>query len=206
MAVTPKDVVKMAEAVKMVDFRFTDMPGTWQHFSVPVRQLTEELFEDGIGFDGSSIRGFKEIHESDMLLMLDPTSAFIDKVLEVPTLVIICDVYDPITRQPYTRDPRYVARKAEAYLKQTGIGETSYWGPEAEFFIFNDVRYGSGTNNSFYYIDSQEGWWKSGEDLGPNLGAQIPPKRGYFPVPPMDTLQDIRSKMVMKSDRSHVVL
>ena len=118
-------------------------------------------------------------------------------MLEVPTLVIICDVYDPITRQPYTRDPRYVARKAEAYLKQTGIGETSYWGPEAEFFIFNDVRYGGGINTSFYYIDSQEGWWKSGEDLKPNLGAQIAPKRGYFPVPPADTLQDVRSKMVM---------
>jgi glutamine synthetase len=204
MALTPKDVVKMAETVKMVDLRFTDMPGTWQHFSIPAHQLSENLFEDGMGFDGSSIRGFKEIHESDMLLMLDPTTAFYDKVLEIPTLVIVCDVYDPITRQPYTRDPRYVARKAEAYLKQTGIGETSYWGPEAEFFIFNDVRYGGGINSAFYYIDSQEGWWKSGEDLKPNLGAQINPKRGYFPVPPADQLQDVRSKMVMALEEAGV--
>ncbi len=204
MALTPTDVVKMAKDVKMVDVRFTDMPGTWQHFSIPAHALDEEMFEDGIGFDGSSIRGFKEIHESDMLLMLDPTSAFIDQVLEVPTLVIICDIFDPITRQPYSRDPRYVARKAEAYLKQTGIGETSFWGPEAEFFIFNDVRYGGGTNSAFYYIDSQEAWWKSGEDLKPNLGAQIAPKRGYFPVPPADTLQDVRSKMVMALEAAGV--
>ncbi len=197
MALTPKDVVKMAESVKMVDLRFTDMPGTWQHFSIPAHQLSEDMFEDGMGFDGSSIRGFKEIHESDMLLMLDPSTAFVDQVLEIPTLVILCDVYDPITRQPYSRDPRYIARKAEAYLKQTGIGDTSFWGPEAEFFIFNDVRYGGGTNSSFYHIDSQEGWWKSGEDLKPNFGGQIAPKRGYFPVPPTDQLQDIRSKMVM---------
>jgi glutamine synthetase len=204
MALTPKDVVKMAESVKMVDLRFTDLPGTWQHFSIPARQLTEELFEDGIGFDGSSIRGFKEIHESDMLLMLDPNSAFVDQVLEVPTLALIADVYDPITLQPYSRDPRYVAKKAEAYLKQTGIGQTSYWGPEAEFFIFNDVRYGGGVNSSFYFIDSQEGWWKSGEDLKPNLGGQIAPKRGYFPVPPADTLQDLRSKMVMSLEAAGV--
>lgn len=204
MAKTPGDVVKMAEKVEMIDFRFTDMPGTWQHFSIPAHQLSEELFEDGLGFDGSSIRGFKEIHESDMLLMLDPDSAFMDQVLEIPTLVIICDVYDPLTRQPYNRDPRYVAKKAEAYLKQTGIADTSYWGPEAEFFIFNDVRYGSGTNNAFYYIDSQEGWWKSGEDLKPNLGAQIAPKRGYFPVPPADSLQDVRSKMVIALEKAGV--
>lgn len=204
MALTPQDVVKMGATVKMVDFRFTDMPGSWQHFSIPARLLSEELFEDGLGFDGSSIRGFKEIHESDMLLMLDPTTAFMDEILEVPTLVVICDVFDPITRQPYTRDPRYVARKAEAYLKQTGIGETSYWGPEAEFFIFTDVRYGSGANNAFYFIDSNEGWWKSGEDLKPNLGAQIPPKRGYFPVPPADQLQDVRSKMVMALENAGI--
>jgi glutamine synthetase len=197
MSKTAADVVKMGKEVQMVDLRFTDLPGTWQHFSIPARELTEELFADGIGFDGSSIRGFQEIHESDMLLLLDPDSAFVDQVLEVPTLVIICDVYDPVTRQPYSRDPRYVARKAEAYLKQTSIATTSFWGPEAEFFLFNDVRYGGGTNSSFYYVDSAEGWWKSGEDLGPNLGAQVPPKRGYFPVPPMDTLQDVRSKIVL---------
>jgi glutamine synthetase len=197
MSKTVADVLKMGKEVQMVDLRFTDLPGTWQHFSMPARELSEELFEDGIGFDGSSIRGFQEIHESDMLLLLDPETAFVDQVLEVPTLVIVCDVYDPVTRQPYSRDPRYVARKAEAYLKQTGIANVSYWGPEAEFFLFNDVRYGGGTNSSFYYVDSVEGWWKSGEDLGPNLGAQIAPKRGYFPVPPADTQQDVRSKIVL---------
>jgi len=187
MSKTAKDVVKMGQDAKMVDFRFTDLPGQWQHYTIPAHRLTEDLFESGIGFDGSSIRGFQEIHESDMLLMLDPNTAFVDPVFEVPTLVITCDVYDPVTRQPYPRDPRYVARKAEAYLKQTGIADTSFWGPEAEFFLFNDVRYGGGVNSSFYYIDSVEGWWKSGEDLKPNLGGQIPPKRGYFPVPPADT-------------------
>lgn len=197
MSKTVADVLKLGKEVQMVDLRFTDLPGTWQHFSIPARELGEELFEEGIGFDGSSIRGFQEIHESDMLLLLDPASAFIDPVLEVPTLVIFCDVYDPVTRQPYSRDPRYVAKKAEAYLKQTGIASLSYWGPEAEFFLFNDVRYGGGTNSGFYYVDSIEGWWKSGEELKPNLGAQIPPKRGYFPVPPADTQQDVRSKIVL---------
>ena len=199
MAKTPSEVVQLAResGVKMIDLRFVDMPGTWQHFSIPARQFEESLFEDGMGFDGSSIRGFQEIHESDMLLMLDADTAFIDPVLEVPTMVIFCDVYDPVTRQPYSRDPRYVSKKAEAYLQQTGLATTSYWGPEAEFFMFNDVRYGGGTNSSFYYIDSVEGWWKSGEDLKPNFGAQIPQKRGYFPVPPMDTQQDVRSKIVM---------
>jgi glutamine synthetase len=197
MAKTVDDVLKMKDQVKMVDLRFTDMPGTWQHVTIPVRELDQELFEEGHGFDGSSIRGFKMIHESDMLLMPDPTTAFIDPIFEIPTLVLTCDVADPITRQPYNRDPRQVARKAEAYLKQTGIATTSYWGPEAEFFIFNDVRYGGGTNSAFYHIDSQEAWWNSGADLKPNLGGQIPAKRGYFPVPPADTLQDVRSKMVL---------
>ena len=197
MPKTAADVLKMGKEVKMVDLRFTDLPGIWQHFTLPATQLAEELFTEGIGFDGSSIRGFQEIHESDMLLIPDPNTAFVDPVLEVPTMAITCDVYDPLTRQPYSRDPRYIVKKAEAYLKQTGIADISYWGPEAEFFIFNDVRYGTGTNNAFYYVDSQEGWWQSGEELGPNLGAQIPPKRGYFPVPPTDTLQDLRSKMVL---------
>jgi glutamine synthetase len=206
MTKSVEDVLKLKGEVQMVDLRFTDMPGTWQHFSIPARTLDADLFEEGIGFDGSSIRGFKEIHESDMLLMLDPATAFIDPALEVPTLVIICDVYDPVTRQPYSRDPRYVTRKAEAYLKQTGIAQTSYWGPEAEFFLFDDVRYGGGTNSAFYYIDSREGWWQSGEALKPNLGAQIPPKRGYFPVPPADTLQDVRSHIVMALETAGVAV
>jgi glutamine synthetase len=203
MVKTVADVLKMGKEVQMVDLRFTDLPGIWQHFSIPAKGLTEELFEEGIGFDGSSIRGFQEIHESDMLLMLDPTTAFVDSTLDIPTLVIICDVYDPLTRQPYSRDPRYITRKAEAYLKQTGIADISYWGPEAEFFIFSDVRYGSSTNSSFYYVDSPEGWWNSGKE-SPNLGGQIPPKRGYFPVPPTDTLQDVRSKMVLALEAAGV--
>ena len=203
MTKTVADVLKMSKEVQIVDLRFTDLPGIWQHFSIPARELTEELFEEGIGFDGSSIRGFQEIHESDMLLMLDPTTAFVDSIPEVPTLAIICDVYDPVTRQPYSRDPRYIAKKAEAYLKQTGIADVSYWGPEAEFFIFSNVRYGSSANASFYYVDSPEGWWNSGKE-GPNLGGQIPPKRGYFPVPPADTLQDVRSKMVLALEAAGV--
>lgn len=197
MSKKPNDVAKMAKEVKMVDFRFVDLPGTWQHFSIPARTFTEDIFEEGIGFDGSSIRGFQEIHESDMLLIPDASTAFFDPIPEIPTLVIICDVFDPITKQPYSRDPRFVAKKAEAYLKQTGLADISYWGPEAEFFLFNDVRYGGGMNSSFYYIDSQEGWWKSGENLQPNMGGQIPAKRGYFPVPPADTQQDVRSKIVL---------
>ena len=204
MPKTATDVLKMAEEVKMVDMRFTDLPGTWQHFSLPAHALTEDMFDEGMGFDGSSIRGFQEIHQSDMILIPDPDTAILDPALDIPTLTMICDVYDPVTRQPYTRDPRYVARKAEAYLKQTGLADVSYWGPEAEFFVFNDVRYGGSTNAAFYHIDSQEGWWNSGKDLGPNLGGQIPPKRGYFPVPPTDTLQDLRSEMVLALEEAGV--
>jgi glutamine synthetase len=202
MSVTVADVLKMGKDVQFVDLRFTDMPGTWQHFSIPARELSEELFTEGIGFDGSSIRGFQEIHESDMLLMPDASTAFVDSVLEVPTLVIICDVYDPVTRQPYSRDPRFVARKAEAYLKQTGIADVSYWGPEAEFFMFDSVRYGCDTYQAFYHIDSVEGWWNSGAEG--SKGGQIPPKRGYFPVPPADTQQDVRSKIVMALEAAGV--
>jgi glutamine synthetase len=197
MPQTVQDVLALVPQVKMVDFRFTDLPGVWQHFSIPARELDEEMFEDGIGFDGSSIRGFKEIHESDMLLMLDPTTAFVDPIYEVPTLAIICDVFDPVTREPYSRDPRYIAQRAEAYLNQTGIADASYWGPEAEFFLFSSVRYGGGTNQAFYFVDSSEGWWNSGRNDGPNFGGQIPPKRGYFPTPPTDTLQDVRSKITL---------
>lgn len=204
MATTVKDVLEMGKHVKMVDLRFVDLPGTWQHFTIPVRRLTEELFEEGIPFDGSSIRGFQEIHESDMLLIPDPVTAFIDPVATIPTLVISCDVYDPVTLQPYSRDPRYVARKAEAYLKQTGIADNVFIGPEAEFFIFDSVRYASGTNESFYEIDSVEGWWNSGSDAKPNYGGQIQPKRGYFPVPPADTLQDVRSQIVLALEEAGV--
>lgn len=196
---TAKEVLTFAgeQGIQIVDFRFTDLLGAWQHFSIPTRELTEELFEEGLGFDGSSIRGFRTIDESDMILMPDPGTAFVDPTLEVPSLAIICQVYDPMLRQPYPRDPRYVAKNAEAYLKQTGIADVSYWGPEAEFFLFNDVRYGGSSNSSFYFIDSVEGWWNSGKELNPNFGGQIPQKRGYFPVPPTDTQQDVRSKIVL---------
>jgi len=204
MAKTVADVLKLGKDVKMVDVRFIDMPGTWQHFTIPVRRLDEELFAEGLPFDGSSIRGFQEIHESDMLLMPDPESAFIDPVADIPTLVITCDVYDPITLQPYERDPRYVARKAEAYVKSTGIADTVFFGPEAEFFIFDNVRYGSSTNESFYHIDSDEGWWNSGRSDRQNFGGQISPKRGYFPVPPTDTLQNVRSEIVMALEEAGI--
>ena len=189
MATTVKDVFSLIKEndIKMVDLRFTDLFGLWQHFSLSSRHIDEDMFEEGIGFDGSSIRGFQSIEESDMILIPDPTTAFIDPIFEVATLVIICDVYDPITRQPYSRDPRYVAKKAEGYLKKTGIADLSYFGPEAEFFLFDSVRYGGGTNSGYYFLDSQEGWWNSGAELGrlgPNLGGQIPAKRGYFPAPP----------------------
>jgi glutamine synthetase len=199
---TVTDVLNLGKDVAMVDLRFTDLMGMWHHFTIPARELSEELFEEGIGFDGSSIRAFQEIHESDMILIPDPTTAFLDSVFEVPTLVVLCDIYDPITRQPYTRDARYVAKKAETYLKQTGIADISYWGPEAEFFLFDSVRYGGGTNESFYHIDSAEGWWNSG--LLGGKGGQIPAKRGYFPVPPVDTTQDVRSRIVMALEAAGV--
>lgn len=206
---TPKEALEFISKndIKMVDLRFVDLFGVWQHFSVSTKEVGPDLFEDGIGFDGSSIRGFQTIDESDMLLIPDATTAFVDPIFEVPTIVIICDVYDPITRQAYSRDPRNVAKKAEAYLKQTGIADTSFFGPEAEFFVFDSVRYGGGTNSGFYFLDSAEGWWNSGAELGklgPNLGGQIPPKRGYFPVPPTDSLQDLRSKMVLAMEAAGI--
>ncbi len=202
MLETVGDVLKIGKDVEMVDLRFTDLLGMWHHFTMPARELSEELFEEGIGFDGSSIRAFREIHESDMILIPDPGTAFLDQIYEIPTLVLICDIYEPLTRQPYTRDARFVAKKAEAYLTQTGIADISYWGPEAEFFMFDSVRYGGGTNSAFYYVDSVEGWWNSGQEGG--KGGQIPAKRGYFPVPPVDTQQDVRSRIVMALESAGV--
>ncbi len=194
---TVESALAMAKEVQMVDLRFTDLLGMWHHFTMPASLFTSELLEEGIGFDGSSIRGFQEIHESDMILIPDATTAFKDPILEVPTMDVICDIYDPITRQPYSRDVRYVAKKAEQYLKETGIADESFWGPELEFFMFSDVRYGGGANSQFYYVDSAEGWWNSGNGDGHNMGNQIAAKRGYFPVPPTDTLQDVRSRIVL---------
>ncbi len=183
--------------IKMVDLKFMDFPGQWQHFSVPVHELTESSFEEGFGFDGSSIRGWKSINESDMLVIPDPTTAFIDPFIEVPTLSLICDVYDPVTKEKYERCPRYIAQKAEAYLKSTGIADTAYFGPEAEFFIFDDVRFDQNAHEGYYYIDSIEGQWNSGRDEKPNLGYKPRYKEGYFPVPPTDSLNDIRNEMVL---------
>jgi glutamine synthetase len=186
--------------VKVVDVKFTDLPGTWQHFTLPVASFDEDAFEEGLGFDGSSIRGFQTIDESDMLLVPDPATAFVDPVLSVPTLSIICDVYDPVSGEPYTRDPRHVAKKAESYLRESGVAETSYWGPEAEFYIFNSVRFDQNAHEGYYHIDSEEGIWNSGRDggpSGPNLGHRPRHKEGYFPVPPVDRLQDLRSRIIL---------
>src|ERR671930_850009 len=189
---------------KLVDFKFIDLPGLWQHFSIPASELTEELFAEGIGFDGSSIRGFQKIHESDMLLVPDPSTAIVDPACEVPTLSLICNVFQPGTMEPYTRDPRYVAQKAEAYLPSTGIADTAYFGPEIEFYIFNSIRFGQDTHSGFYEIDSDEGIWNSGRDERPNLGYRPRYKEGYFPVPPMDKLQDLRSKIVLELQKAGI--
>jgi glutamine synthetase len=197
---TPKEVIELAKKndLKMVDLKFVDLPGQMQHFSMPIHNLDLELFEDGAGFDGSSIRGYQEIQESDMLLFPDPKTAMIDPVCEVPTLTMMCDVRDPMTRQPYSRDPRYIVKKAEKYLESTGIADTSFWGPELEFYIFNDIRFDQNQYSGYYFIDSKEGAWNSGRDEKPNLGYKPRYKEGYFPVPPTDSLQDFRSKVAMK--------
>jgi glutamine synthetase len=199
---TPKEVIKFAKENKtqIVDLRFIDLPGVWQHFSISVGELTEDLFAEGIGFDGSSIRGFQTINESDMLLFPDPTTAAMDPFTEHPTLCLICDVKDPVTGANYTRDPRFVAKKAEEYVKKIGIADTIYIGPELEFFILDDVRFDQGYNYGFYYLDSEAAFWNSGREgtpEHPNLGHRPRYKQGYFPVPPDDHTQDIRSAMLL---------
>jgi glutamine synthetase len=195
---TPKDVLKMAKdnKAKMVDFKFMDYPGLWQHFSVPVEELTEGIFEEGLGFDGSSIRGWQSIHTSDMLVVPDAETAVMDPFTKYPTLSLICNIVDPITKELYSRDPRHIAQKAEAYLKSTGIGDTCYMGPEAEFFIFDDIRFDQNSHSGYYFLDSTEGIWNSGKDEQPNLGYKPRHKEGYFPVPPIDSQEDIRTEMV----------
>ena len=198
---TPQEVLDLAKSsgVQMVDFKFTDLPGMMQHFSIPVGHLTEDLFEDGLGFDGSSIRGFQQIHESDMLLFPDPSTAIVDPACKVPTLSIICNIKDPITLESYSRDARYISQKALNYLRDTGIGDEVYFGPEAEFFVFDDLRYGGASNTQYYSVDSVEGNWNSGRaEDGGNLAYKPRPQEGYFPVPPSDTLQDVRSEMVLQ--------
>jgi glutamine synthetase len=193
----PSEAIKFVKEndAQLVDVRFTDVFGTWQHFSIPAGDLSEDVFEDGLGFDGSSIRGFQTIDQSDMLLRIDANTAFMDPFTEHETAVFIADVEDPITREPYTRDPRYITRKAEDYLKSTGIGDTANFGPEAEFFVFNRLSYSNEPDQSFYSIDSEEGHWNSGAEDA--LGHTIRNKGGYFPCAPADKLQDLRSEMML---------
>jgi glutamine synthetase len=206
--VEPKHALEMARehGVRMVDFKFTDLPGTWQHVSLSIHGLDEEAFEDGLGFDGSSIRGFQEISESDMILVPDAATAVIDPFHEQRTLSIICNIFDPITREPYSRDPRYIAQKAEGYLIETGIADTCFMGPEAEFFIFDHVAFDQSVNKAFYEVDSKQGFWNRGagfqsngsrDGAAGNLGYTLRPQEGYFPAPPADTHSDIRGRMVV---------
>jgi glutamine synthetase len=196
---TPQEVLTLVkdQSIKFIDYKFQDFPGTWQHFTVPAHNLDLDTFEDGIGFDGSSIRGWKAINESDMLVHPDPITAFVDPFLEAPTLSLTCSILDPITKQPYTRDPRNVAKKCVEYIKSTGIADSIQFGPEAEFFVFDSVRFGQDSNYALYEVDSAEGIWNSDSDSGiANLGHRPRHKEGYFPVPPTDSLQDLRSEMV----------
>jgi glutamine synthetase len=200
MTMKPKDVIELAKAndVKFIDVKFVDFPGQWQHTTLPAYRLDETMFEDGIAFDGSSIRGWQPINASDMIMIPDPTTAKIDPFYANKTLSLVASVFDPITKQPYSRDPRHIAKKAEAYLVQTGIADTSFMGPEAEFFLFDDVRFDqSKPNEGYYFLDSKEGAWNSGKNEGPNLGYKTRYKEGYFPVPPTDTLADIRQDMML---------
>ncbi len=192
------------EGIRVIDLRFVDLPGLWHHFTVSAKEFSADVFEEGIGFDGSSIRGFQQIQESDMLLFPDPATAFADPFTAEPTLCIICNVKDPITGESYTRDPRNIAQKAEAYLNSTGIGDTAYFGPEPEFFIFDDVRFGQNHHEGYYHLDSAEGFWNAGRVENPdaagnsrNLGYKPRFKEGYFPVPPMDSHQDLRTEMLL---------
>ncbi|MDI6906039.1 MAG: type I glutamate--ammonia ligase [Thermoanaerobacterales bacterium] len=209
MSKSPQEVLAWAREkdVKMVDLKFVDLPGTWQHFSVPLSEIDEGAFANGLGFDGSSIRGFKTINESDMILLPDPETACLDPFCEVPTLSLVCNVYDPVTGENYNRDPRFIARKAEAYLKQSGIADVSYWGPEAEFFILDDIRFDQSQYAGYYFIDSDEGFWNCGRNNGsPNLGYRPRYKEGYFPVPPTDTMQNLRTEMVLLMQESGIAV
>lgn len=199
---TPEEVLQFARerSVKMVDFKFVDVPGTWQHFSVPIRELEENTFTEGKAFDGSSVRGFQTIDESDMLIIPDPDTAIMDPFTAVPTLSLVCNIAHPgpgMHKKPYSRDPRYIAQKAEAYLRSSGIADTSYFGPEAEFFIFDNVRFNSADNIQYAEIDSEEAHWNNSRNGTTNLGHRMRVKEGYFPVAPNDTLQDVRSEMAL---------
>src|SRR5450432_4095164 len=195
---TPEEVLEYAKTndAKQLDLRFTDLPGLWHHISFPISQLTEESFEEGFGMDGSSIRGWAAIHESDMLLIPDSNTAFIDPFADLSTLVMYGNIKDPITRQRYERDPRWIAQKAELYLENSGVADTSYFGAEAEFFIFDNVSFDQNQHSGFYFIDAEEGRWNSGRREN-NQGYRPRYKEGYFPVPPTDHYQDLRTEMVL---------
>ena len=199
---TPKDVLAFAasEGVKLVDLKFVDWPGQWQHVTFPLHEIEEETFTEGLGFDGSSIRGWQAIDASDMLIVPDPTTAFMDPFCDHPTLSMVCNIIDPITREPYSRDPRHIADKGISYLRLTGIADTAYFGPEAEFFILDDVQFQTNEHAGYYFVDSIEGRWNSGRDEEPNLGYKPRYKEGYFPVPPSDSLQNLRSEMVLQME------
>jgi glutamine synthetase len=198
LPVTPKDVLAYCreKEVRAVDLRFTDFLGQWQHITVPVAHLREDSFEDGFGFDGSSIRGWQTINESDMLLLPQPDTAFLDSFTQMPTLVLLCNVQDPITREDYSRDPRYVARKAVNYLQSTGIADKAFYGPECEFFVFDDARFDFRDQHGFFYLDSAEAGWNRGRDEQPNLGYKIQSQEGYCRLPPNDQLFDLRNEMM----------
>ncbi len=205
---TVKEVLEFAkkkEAV-MVDMKFMDYPGLWQHCTYPISELNEGVFEDGFGFDGSSIRGWQPIHASDMLIVPDPATAMMDPFTQFPTLSMICNIVDPITKEKYSRDPRYIAQKAEAYMQSAGIADTAYFGPEAEFFILDDIRFDQNQREGYYYVDSIEGRWNSGRDECPNLGYKPRYKEGYFPVSPTDSLMDLRTEMCLIMEQCGIAI
>jgi glutamine synthetase len=183
--------------VQVVDLRFMDLPGLWQHFSVPAGKVTPEALDEGFGIDGSSVRGWQAINESDMLIFPDPSTAVLDPFSQLPTLILNCDIADPVTKENYPRDPRFTAIKAEGYLQSCGVGDTVYLGPEPEFFVFDDVRYDSTQNSCYYFVDSVEGHWNTGREENPNLGYKIRSKEGYFPVPPADSMNELRTEMMV---------
>jgi glutamine synthetase len=205
---TPKEAVKFAKDKKAVcvDLKFMDFLGTWQHFTIPMSEYSEALFEEGSGFDGSSIRGWQPINASDMLIVPEPASAVMDPFCAAPTLSLIGNVVDPITKEEYTRDPRHIAKKAEAHLKASGIGDVAYFGPEPEFFILDDIRFDQNSHSGYYFLNSSEGVWNTGRDEGPNLGFKPRHKEGYFPVPPTDSQQDIRQEMVMMMEQVGILV
>jgi glutamine synthetase len=195
----PHDVLRWSRdaGIRQVDVKFVDLVGGWQHFSIPIGKVDEGAIEEGFGFDGSSIRGFQKIHESDMVLLPDLRTAFVDPFSALPTLSLVCTVHEPVSLTPYSRDPRRVAMRAEEYLKRSRIATTSYWGPEVEFYVFNSLAFDQTSHSGYYYIDSDEGIWNCGKNgSNPNLAYRPRTKEGYFPVPPMDKLQDLRSEMV----------